>query len=179
MKPYKKLYEEEKRKNEIEQHRKKYIHIPFSWAGIGRFFLFLLSIALAVDNFFILKANWLLLNIGEVFKPDNEINKSLIGYVQLGIIPNLIVEYALIGLMMVCCVAMIKGGFDNLKSFDEGGLIRGFIEGLIGGLIIGLIGGLITGLIVGLITGLITGLIVGLIFGLIFGLIVGLIAEFE
>ena len=83
----------------------------------------------------------------------------------------IIAEYIFIVLTMISLIAIIKNGFNNIRSYKDEGLI----VGLIWGLIVGLIGGLILGLILGLIVGLIGGLIVGLIMGLIWGLIVGLI----
>ena len=127
-----------------------------SWKFIGRLFLLIGSILLAVLNFFVLISNWKILNISEIFKNSDEMNMSLIGFYQFEIIPHIIFQYCLIGLVFICLVALIKGGFKNLKSIKELGLIGGLIVGLIGGLIIGLIIGLIGGLIFGLFSGLIS-----------------------
>ena len=180
-KNYKKLYEELKQEKDfdvrIKFHEKSYIHIPFSWGAIGRFFSFIGSLLLCVGFWFVLKTNWIILNISEIFKPENEINRALINVSMLGIIPNLIFAYLLIGLTAICLVALIKGGFNKVKKYEENGLIAGLIFGLIGGIIAGLIVGLIAGLIFGLIVGLIFGLIVGIIGGIIGGIITGLIGS--
>ena len=154
----------------IKQHTKSYIHISFSWKGIGRFFAFLGSLGLAVANFLLIIYTWKLLKLG------NLIEEDITGFHQLFIIYPLIGEYILIGLTVVCLVALFKDGFNKLKTYNQEGLIGGLIIGLIGGLIFGLIFGLISGLIIGLIIGLIGGLVFGLIVGLIDGLIGGLIA---
>ena len=146
----------------IESYRKGYIHNPFSWKRVGLFFLFLGSIGLAIFNFIVLLSNYYIWHIDEVFKPTKEINQKLIGIYQLGIIPQLLFEYVLIGLVFICLVVLIKGSFSKIKKIEDVGLIYGLIVGLI----IGLIGGLIGGFY-GLIYGLIGGLIVGLIGGLI------------
>jgi len=156
----------------IESHRKGYIHIPFSWKRVGLFFLFLGSIGLAILNFIVLLSNYYIWHIDEVFKPTKEINQKLIGIYQLGIIPQLLFEYVLIGLVFICLVVLIKGSFSKIKKIEDVGLIYGLIGGLIYGLIVGLIIGLIGGLIGGFY-----GLIYGLIAGLIAGLIGGLIEE--
>ena len=161
-------------KLEVEKHRKGYIHVPFSWPGLGRIALLLLSIALAVGNVF------LIISARKLLKPLNEsINKLLILYPLVG-------GYILIGLVAICLVAVIKGGFNKIKSYEEISLIYCLIVGLIFllcGLIIGLIFGLATGLMIGIIHGLMFGLIMGVVIGLMFalfvGLIFGLIFEFE
>ena len=144
----------------IKKHTKRYIHIPFSWPAIGRFFAVLATGTLAVLNFFLIISTWKLLSLGSLNESD------ITGFHQLLILYPLIGEYVLIGLLATSIVACIKGGYKNLNRYSESGLIVGLIFGLIGGLIGGLIVGLIFGLIVGLIVGLIGGLIVGLIFGL-------------
>ena len=140
-KSYKQKYE----KLLIKQHEKIYIHIPFSWQAIGRFFAFIGSISLAIANFFLIIFTWNLLELKGLDIID------ITGFHQLLIIYPLIGEYVLVGLSIICLVAMIKGGFDKLKSYKEVGLIGGLIYGLIAGLIGGLIGGLIAGLIVGIV----------------------------
>jgi len=157
MKSYKQRYEELL----IKQHEKRYIHIPFSWKAIGRLFAFLVSLGLAIANFFLIVSLWKLLNLGDLTK------KYITSFSQLLIIYPLIGEYILISITAICLIALIKGGFDKLKIIEENGLIAGVIVGLIVGLIFGLIDGLIDGVIVGLIFGVITGLIASLIFGLI------------
>ena len=151
----------------LKQHEQKYYHIPKVKFKLLGLFLLVLTITIF----------WVYLSITkfglfEVFGLEPEqITRD-----NLQVIPDLIFNYLLISFTFICLVALIKGGFDKLKSFDDEGLIVGLIAGLIGGLIGGLIVGLIYWLIWGLIYWLIAGLIVGLIVGLIFGLILGLIA---
>ena len=153
--------------------KKNNICLPFSWAGIGRFFALLGSIGLAVTNVFLILCTWKLLKLGSLA------TKDIIGVHQLIIFYPLIAQYVLVGLVFICLTALIKGGFNKVKRYDEGGLIFGLIIGLIFGLIARLIAGLIYWLIFGLIIGLIYWLIYGLIFGLIAGLIAGLQEEFN
>jgi hypothetical protein len=178
-KSYKKRYEELLAKTQIDekisQHTRSYIHIPFSWSGIGRFFALLGSIGLVIANFL------LLISVGYTYKVwellgSSEPQEAYHSFSQLIILYPLIGQYLLIGLAFVCLIALIKGGF---KKYEEGGLIAGLIFGLTAGLIVGMTTGLIFcmifGLTAGLIAGMINGLIVGLSGGLIIGLIIGLI----
>ena len=128
----------------IKEHEKKYIHIPFSWGFISRLFAFLGSVVLVMCNFFLLISVWTTYNISVFFGTNEEIiaNKALISFKQLVILYPVFGEYILIGLSMICLVALIKGGFDKLKRYDEDGLIIGLIFGLIVGLTGSLIGGL-------------------------------------
>lgn len=89
-----------------------------------------------------------------------------------------VLEYLYLSGLIISVTALIKGGYNKLKSFKEKGLIWGLIAGLIGGLIIGLLAGEIIGLFEGL-AGLIFGLLAGLITGLITGLIIGLEDEYD
>ena len=186
MKSYKKLYEELKSQKDIqckstdlqvstktlidskiENHKQSYIHIPFSWKRIGLFFCFLGSLGLSIGNFFLLISIGNAFRVWELLGQTNEQSKlnPIANFNQLIIYYPLIGEYILIGITVICLAAMIKGGFNNLKSYKENGLIAGLIYSLIAVLI----ASLILGLIVGLIASLILGLIVGLIFGLIYG----------
>jgi len=158
---YKKKYEELKAKvsvdDKINKPTKSYIHIPFSWAGIGRFFALLGSIGLAIANFF------LILSVGYTYKVwellgSSKGDNAYSSFSQLIILYPLIGEYLLIGLAFICLTALIKGGFNKIKRYGEGGLIVWLIAGLIVGMIFGMIFGLIFGLIVGLIFGLIGGI---------------------
>ena len=147
-KSYKQKYEDLLAKREVDEkivsHTKSYIHIPFSWSAIGRLFALLGSIGLAILNFM------LLISIGKIHKvwellsaetPNDVYHSST----QLIILYPLIGEYILIGLSIICLVALIKGGFNKLKSIKDRGLISGLIIGLIFGLIVGLMGELIVG----------------------------------
>jgi len=155
----------------IKQHEDKYWHIPkLSLLPLLGLIVFSL---LAVANFNLINHDVLV----QVFLSDfcsADLPCSLTSSDLINIYP-IIGEYILISLALISLFAFLKGGYKNLKSYKEGGLILGLIAGLIWGLIGGLIAGLITGLIWGLIFGLIAGLIVGLIVGLIAGLILGLI----
>jgi len=167
-KSYKQKYEELKKKVEVKEsgvakHTKNYIHSPKP--NFACFIAIVGSVGLSIVNFMLIISTWKMLGLGDLEE------ESITGFNQLLVCYPLVFEYVFIGLAVVSLVAMIKGGFNKLKKYDE--------DGLIGGLIWGLIGGLIGGLIVGLIVGLIWGLIVGLIVGLIWGLIAGLISELE
>ena len=170
-KTYKEL-EKEINDLKLKEHTKKYIHIPkpnllpllgiivfgfLSWANLKLF-------------------NWEFLKV--IFGDNEVVSNYSFHFSQLINVFPIIAEYVFIALTIISLVALIKGGYKNLKTFKEDGLIFGLIFGLIGGLITGLIFGLIGGLIIGLIIGLIGGLITGLIGGLITGLIFGLIGEF-
>jgi hypothetical protein len=135
----------------ITNHTKGYIHI--SWAGIGRFLALLGSAALAVLNFILIISTW------EMLKLENLDELYITGFHQLLILYPLIGEYILIALTIICFVALLKGGFSKLKSFEEEGIIYSFI--------------------ISLIISFIISLIISLIFGLIFGLIISLIEEFD
>ena len=157
MKPnYKKKYEELL----IKQHERKYIHIPFSWKAIGRFLAFLGSVCLAIANFFLIISTWNMLGLKSLSETQDY------SFSQLLIVYPLIGEYILVSLTIICLTALIKGGFDKLKSYKKEGILFGLILGLI------------IGLLFGLILGLILGMIYGLILGLIYGMTIGLMSEF-
>ena len=100
-------------------------------------------------------------------------------------------SYVFSSLFVISIVALIKGGYRNLKSYKEVGfiwvsvwgvilgVILGFILGVISGFIWGVISGFIWGVIVGFILGFISGFIWGVIVGFISGFIFGLFYEFE
>ena len=54
---------------------------------------------------------------------------------NLIVIPNILFNYLLISLTIISLVALIKGGYNKLKKYNEEGLIEGLIVGLIWGLI--------------------------------------------
>jgi len=154
----------------LNKHEQKYYHIPkckFKLLG-----LFLLVLTFTIFWFYLSITRFGLFEVFGLEPEQVTIN-------NLQVIPNLIFNYLLISFTFICLVALIKGGFDKLKSFDDEGLIYWLIFGLIAGLIFGLIFGLIYWLIWGLIYWLIFGLIAGLIFGLIGGLIFGLMESFD
>ena len=124
----------------------------FTGRGLLRLLAFIGSLGLSILNIF-----FIILGIG---------NKSSIS--QLMILFPLILEYCLVGLTAVCFAALVKKGFNNLKSYD----VKALIVGLSVALIIGLIVGLITGL-------MIAGLIVGSIFGWVVGVIYDIEEEFR
>ena len=144
-----------KKQNNIKQYEDKYWHIPkLAFLPVLGLIVFGL---LAYANLFLI--DWKVIRTAWNCDKDN---CNLFPSNLINSYP-LIGEYILISLIVISLTASIKGGYRNLKSYNE----RGLIWGLIVGLIWGLIGGLIVGLIVGLIGGLIWGLIVGLIWGLI------------
>ena len=129
----------------IQQHRKDCLHIPFSWKRLGLFGSTLLSGLLAYLNFI------LLIFVGKAFKvwallgAESGI-EAFSHWSQLIICYPLIGEYILISITIICLIALIKGGFDKLKSVNDNGLIFRLIFDLIFGLIFGLIVGLMGGL---------------------------------
>lgn len=168
-KPYKQKYEELL----IQKHEKTYLHIPFSWSGIGRFFAVLASAGLAIANFSIIISTWKVLGIGNL-------DEEVIGSHQLLILYPLVGEYLLIGLFFVCLAAMIKGGYGKLKRVSENGLLAGIILGIILGIMLGITWALFGVLFLGLNrSGFIIGSIVGLTIGIIFGHMQGMEWELE
>ena len=157
------------RDTKLYDHTHQYLHVPLNKHRLLAFAALCGSVGLAVLNMIMIVWAWGALRIPDLFAED------FAQWGQLLILWPLLGEYVLVGLSIVCLVAMFKGGFSRLKSYSEEGLIRGLIRGLILWLILGFIWGLILGLIRGLIGGLIVGLIMGLISGLIVGLIGGLI----
>ena len=160
--------------NITKKHEEKYWHIRK--LNILPLVLTLIFGALSCFNFSIILSEWSRLDLGDLSE------KYLTSFSQLIICYPIVFEYFFISLFFISLVALIKGGFKNLKDIEEGlisgliiGLIIGFIGGLISGLISGLIYGWISGLIYGWISGLIIGWISGLISGLIYGWISGLI----
>ena len=122
-------------KLEIALHEKSFIHI--SWYSMLRFFAFLGSLGLSILNFMLIISTWKMLNLGGLTE------EGITEFHQLLILYPIIGQYILIGLTVLCLTALIKGGFNKLKSYDEEGLIGGLIVGLI----VGLDGGLIWGVI--------------------------------
>ena len=98
---------------------------------------FIVSLCLAIANFFLIINTWKLLGLGDLTE------EHLTSLSQLLICYPLVFEYVFISLTIICFVAIHKNGFENLKKYNEEGLIYCLIYGLIGGLIVGLIGGLI------------------------------------
>lgn len=195
-KSYKKRYEEllarTQADDKISKHTRRYIHIPFSWEKIGRFFAFLGSIGLAIAHFF------LLVSVGYTYKvwellSSNEPQETY--FSQFIIFYPLIGQYLLIGLVLVCLVALIKGGFKKIKGYKEDGLIFWLLIGLIVWPILGMFAGPIawataefigrllfwmpTGVNSVVTSGLIVGMFAGLTGGLLFGMLTGLIKEFD
>ena len=161
-----------KNKN-IKQHEDKYIHIPK--VNLLPLIGLILFILLAIGNYQLIDKEV----ISEAFKScEEECVYNLVTSDLKNLYP-IIGEYILISLALISLVALFKGGYSELKSYDEDGLIIRLIVGLIIGLIVGLIIGLIGGLFGGLIIGLFGGLFGGLFSGLIIGLIAGFLGEFN
>jgi len=148
----------------VKNHENKYWHIPKF--KIRLLALFLLSIAITIGYSFIFIEVWKLHSISSIFSCV-DVECIQIPFSSLGFIPHIFFAYFLISSIFITLAALIKGGFNKLKSYYEGGLIYGLMVCLIFGLICGLIDGSIFGLIYGLIVGLIASLIYGSIFGLI------------
>ena len=175
-KSYKQKYRELKSQLDIDRsiktHTTRYIHIPFSWPAIGLFFLLLASLVLSIANIFLIISVGHDYGVWGLLKNPEEAYHS---FSQLIIVWPLLGEYLLIGLFFVCLTALIKGGFNKLKRFNEDGLFFGLFVGLH----FGLFSGLFSGLFFGLLFGLFFGLPFGMLFGLFYGLTVGLIDEFK
>ncbi len=158
---------------------KKHVHIPkpnlLPVLGI------ILFGALSYLNLKLL--DWELIKV--VFARQEVIEQFTFNLSYLINIYPLIGEYVLISLTVISLVALIKGGYKNLKKYDEDGLISSLTfslilaltVGLTFSLILGLIGALLFGLTIGLTFSLILGLIGALLGGLILGLTVGLIGD--
>ena len=185
---YKQKYEEILKKtldDKITNHTKNYIHIPFSWKRIGMFFALLGSTGLAIFNFFLIISIGNNYNVWELLWAEypSIVHHSLL---QLTILYPLIGGYISIGLVYLCIVALIKGGFDKIKSHKDFGVILGLLFGLVlmlsGSFILGLLASLIFLLFGDMVLGLILGSIGGMCIGLLFGLVpihIGAIKEFE
>lgn len=98
---------------------RKYIQI--TWGDVGRFFLSLAALGLAVLNFFLIIQAWETLGLGNL----SEEQQYFFG--QLAICWVLIGEYFLINVSVICLTALLKKGFKNLKPFKKKGLIWGLI----------------------------------------------------
>ena len=109
----------------IKEHENKYRHIPKLKIKLLILFLSVLTILIFCVYLFLTRFGIISLE-----------SKGL------RVIPDSFFIYFLISFTFICLVALIKNGFNNLKSFGEGGLIFGLITGLIFGLIFGLIDGL-------------------------------------
>ena len=110
----------------LKQHEQKYYHIPKCKFKLLGLFLLVLTITIF----------WVYLSITkfglfEVFGLEPE----QVTINNLQVIPNIFFNYILISFTFICLVALIKGGFDKLKSFDDEGLIVGLMIGLIFGII--------------------------------------------
>ena len=157
----------------------------FSWFFVGRFVALFVSLFLVVLNFFLIFASWDFLGLGSL--KANGVNV----FYQLLICYPLVGEYLLVALVVVCFVALVKGGFRKLKPFREFALLGSLVFGLFFGLFFGLLSGLFFGLLSGLIdisVGCLVGalvdalvgcLAVGLVCGLVLGLAWGLEDEFK
>ena len=153
----------------------------FSWFFVGRFVALFVSLFLAVLNFFLIFASWDFLGLGSL--KANGVNV----FCQLLICYPLVGEYLLVALVVVCFVALVKGGFRKLKPFREFALLGSLVFGLFFGLVWGLFSSLVNGLIdilVGCLVGALVDALVGclaggLVCGLVVGLVVGLEDEFK
>ena len=147
--------------NKIREHRDGYIHIPFSWGGLGRMLLAWGSLLLVLVNtwatfvFF-----WNRFNVGEVFKPVSVMVTNNISPDMLFFLYPLFFWFFSVWLCAFCMKFWVDGNWD-----DMGGLVVVLVVvlvfGLVGGLVFGLVGGLVFGLVVGLVFGLVVGLVVG------------------
>ena len=108
---------------QLKQHEQKYWHIPkFAILPIiaTLFFGFLAYMNLKLIDWNVIKTAFACSNESCNLIPNNLINM----YPIIG-------EYVLISLIIISFAAIIKNGFNNLKSYNEGGLIVSLIGGLI------------------------------------------------
>ena len=164
MKSYKQRYEELKQEVEsntkIDRHTRAYIHIDKG--SIGRFFAVIGGIALSIANLLLIVNAWDYLGLGD---PSG---KYLADYRQLLICYPLIFECIFVSFTAICIVALIEGGFDKVKRYEDVGLINVLIFSLVFCPILGLIISTSVGLIYGIVFGLAMGLLAGLLAGFIF-----------
>ena len=155
----------------ITQHESQYWHIPkFSLLPIIGLILFSL---LAYGNYFLIDKQVVITTFNCKEGNCNLVPNDLI------IIYPIVGEYILISLIIISFVAVIKKGYNNLKSYEEDGLIAGLIFASIVSLILGLTFSFALCLIHDSIASLIIGSIIASIASLIFSSITGLILEFE
>jgi len=142
------------KKRGVERHEQQYWHVPKAnlWPLVG----LMVFVFLAYANFLGVVWLWNELGLGALQKED------LTDLHQLTIIPSLLLEYFLVCGVIVSLVALVKGGYGKLKSFEEEGLLYGLLAGLLYGLLAGLLYGLLAGLLLSLQVGLLVGLLVGL-----------------
>jgi len=150
----------------IEQHRKGYIHIPFSWGGCLRFLFLIGSIALSLLCLYAVFYFWDYFKIWNIFLPADEVNQALVSTEQLFFLYPFVTWFFSVWFVAFVFKVFVNGGFDDC---DFSGLAVGLAVGLISGLAGGLAGGLISGLVFGLVGGLVVGLVVGLVFCLAVG----------
>lgn len=159
---------------QINQHEKEYIHIPKPTENVFRKLIGIFTcLGLSVLNFLIIKTIWITNNLGDAFKPKEELINNALEFTDLIVLYPIVAQYILISLIIILFVSLFK----ELNSYNEAGLISGLTAGLTLGFSLGLIYGLFVGLIYGLIV--LFELIVGLIIFLFVGLIFGLINEFD
>ena len=124
-------------KKSVELHECQYWHVPkmalLPLVGLAFFGL------LAYLNLFLLDWGWLDAEMVRVFV-----------FSDIVLVYPYLAEYLFVSLAMISLAGFLKGGYGNLKGFEEKCLIFGLFWGLILGLILGLFLGLGSGLIVGL-----------------------------
>jgi len=123
----------------IEQHRKGYVHIPFSWGGLFRTFAVFGSSALSLLCLWGVFFFWDYFKIYELFKPVDEINQALVSMSQLFFLYPFIVWFFSVWLVAFVVEIWFNKGLDGC---DFSGLVFGLVFGLAGGLVGGLAFGL-------------------------------------
>jgi len=156
----------------IEQHRKGYIHIPFSWGGLYRSLAVLGSLALSLLCLYGVFYFWDYFKVYLLFNPVDEVNVALVSTSQLFFLYPYVFWFFSVWLVAFVVKVWFNKGLDGC---DFSGLVGGLFFALVVGLVVGLFFALVVGLIVGLVVGLIVGLVGGLFFALVVGLIVGLV----
>ena len=128
----------------IEQHRKGYIHIPFSWGGCLRFLFLIGSIALSLLCLYAVFYFWDYFKVWNLILPVDEMNQTLVSTSQLFFLYPFVAWY-----FSVWLVAFV------VKIWRNKGLDGCDFSGLVGGLVVGLVVALVVGLVVGLVVALV------------------------
>ena len=106
----------------IKHHEDKYYHIPK--VNLLPLLGLIIFILLAIGNFQLIDKAV----IKEVFKScEDTCIYNLISNNLINIYP-IIAEYILISLALISLISLFKGGYNNIKSYNENGLIGGLSQ---------------------------------------------------
>jgi len=123
----------------IEQHRKGYIHIPFSWGGLFRAFLVFGSGVFSLLCLWGVFFFWDYFKVWNLFLPVDEINQTLVSMSQLFFLYPFVAWFFSVWLVAFVVKIWFNKGLDGC---DFSGLVFGLVFGLAGGLVGGLAFGL-------------------------------------